>query len=226
MRNPPRKPRAALLHTATSVVADLHRLWNTLLPELEPFHLLDPALLADARKHGLTEELTDRVVQLAELAAELDMKAVLVTCSSIGPCADAARERLPIPVFRIDVPMARRAVRDAARIVLAATVESPVAPSTELLTREAAAAGREVTVRHLVCGKAAAAWARGETDEGDAVFLDCFAEFAGWADAIVLAQASMAPAGERLKARLDVPVLVSPRSGILQVRAVLASALR
>ncbi len=219
----PGSARIALLHTAPSVVPALHSLCSTRLPEFEPFHLVDPALLTAAREQGITPDLTERVGELVELAVELGMEAVLVTCSSIGPCADVLQTGAPIPVLRIDAPMAAAAVRLAERIVLACTVESTATPSTELLQRVAAEAGRTVTVRSIVCPEAAVYWNRGTVGDGDACLRDALAAFDGWAQALVLAQASMAPAATRLQRLLRIPVLSSPESGILQIRTALAA---
>lgn len=54
-----------------------------------------------------------------------------------------------IPVFRIDEPMARLAA-GYSRIGVAATLHSTIMPTTELIRRKAAIAGKEISIQSTV----------------------------------------------------------------------------
>jgi hypothetical protein len=92
-----------------------------------------------------------------------------------------------------------------------ATSESTFEPTVALVEEEARGAGRSVQVRTLLVD---GAWARFEAGDVDGYVREvaAAADSVTDADAIVLAQASMAPA-ERLTTT-SVPVLSSPRPGL------------
>ncbi|MYR63845.1 arylsulfatase, partial [Streptomyces sp. SID625] len=92
-------------------------------------------------------------------------------------------------------------------------LESTLAPTTALLAEEAARAGRRVTVRPLFVPGAWALFEAGDT-EGYVREIATAADSvpAADADAVVLAQASMAAAVDRVTTA--VPVLAGPRPGL------------
>jgi aspartate/glutamate racemase len=73
-------------------------------------HIVDPWLLAEATRRGVTDEIAARVAEHAAYLAREGARLVLVTCSSIGGTAAEASERAGIPVLRVDAPIARQAV--------------------------------------------------------------------------------------------------------------------
>jgi hypothetical protein len=205
----------ALLHTSPFHVPVFDALRDEHHPGLELRHFVDEELLARARREG-PQAVADAVRAVLDRAVGEGARAVLCTCSTLGGVAEAAASGagLPVlrsPVLRSDRPMAAAAVAAGRRIVVLASVESTFGPTTSLIEEEARRAGRTVRVRtHLVEG----AWARFEAGdtEGCARLVAAATDAVADADAIVLAQGSMAPA-----ARLTttaVPVLSSPRAGL------------
>lgn len=198
------------LHTAPAHVATFERLLAELAPGVPARHLVDEQLLADARAAGITAELAGRVAGTID-AARADGAALLVcTCSTIGGCAERAGQGLP--VLRIDRPMAERAVALGRQIVLAAALASTLAPTRALLQDAAAQAGREIELIELLCAEAWPHFERGDLPTYHAAIARQL-RGAPPADAIVLAQASMAGAAE-LCADLPAPILSSPRLGL------------
>ena len=59
---------------------------------------------------------------MVQSAHEAGADAVMVTCSSIGPGVEVARQLLDLPIFRIDEAMAESAVNVGTRIGVAATL--------------------------------------------------------------------------------------------------------
>ncbi|MDT0614070.1 aspartate/glutamate racemase family protein [Streptomyces lancefieldiae] len=199
-----------LLHTSPVHVPVFDALRDEAHPGLELRHHVDVELLERARRDG-PAAVTDEVRAALRQAVADGARAVLCTCSTIGGVAEAAADGVGVPVLRVDRPMAAAAVAAGPRVVVLAALESTLAPTAALVGEEARRAGRPVEVRtRLVDG----AWPRFEAGdtEGYLRLVAEAAEAVGDADAIVLAQASMAPARERTKT--SVPVLASPAAGL------------
>jgi hypothetical protein len=121
--------------------------------------------------------------------------------------------------------MAERAVAVGARIGVLATLRSTLEPTGALIRRVAADAGRTIEVRERVAEGAFEALSGGDTDRHDRLVGAALRELVGWADVVVLAQASMARVADGLGPEdRSVPILTSPRLGVERVREVLANA--
>lgn len=168
-------------------------------------HLVDAALLADARAHGVDAALEDRVAgRLRELAAQ-GPDVIVCTCSTLGGIAE--RIPLAVPVLRLDRPMAEAAVAIGGRIAVVASTESTLAPTRDLLLECAA----DADVQLAPCLDAWALFEAGDL----AGYQQAVAAHVRTldADVIVLAQASMAPAAALL-GDFGTPVLSSPISAV------------
>ncbi|AIA07627.1 aspartate/glutamate racemase family protein [Streptomyces noursei] len=208
-----------LLHTSPVHVPVFDALRDADAPGLPLRHRVRPELLAAARESGpggVAEEVAEAVGALARDGA----RAVLCTCSTLGDVAEAAGAAAGVPVLRVDRPMAAEAVAAGPRLAVLATVESTLAPTTELIADEARRAGRPAEVRTVLVPDA---WERFQNGDREGSLAAVVAAVrreraAGGIDALVLAQASMAPAVERLvddgHPGAGVPVLASPRSGL------------
>jgi hypothetical protein len=110
--------------------------------------------------------------------------------------------------------MAQEAVARSERIVVAATLSTTLEPTRDLILRAAAEAGRTVTIQELLCDRA---WERLEAGDQEGYLTEIAAQLRradALGDLLVLAQASMARAIDRCP-DLTLPVLTSPRSGLL-----------
>ncbi|MYR46935.1 aspartate/glutamate racemase family protein, partial [Streptomyces sp. SID5910] len=132
-------------------------------------------------------------------------------CSTIGGVAEEAAGGAGVPVLRVDRPMAAAAVAAGRRVVVLAALESTLAPTRALVAEEARRAGRPVEVRTRLVDGAWPCFEAGDTDRYVRL-VAAVADAVTDADAIVLAQASMAPAARLTSTR--VPVLASPRLGL------------
>ncbi|MFE3287976.1 hypothetical protein ACFXJJ_33410, partial [Streptomyces sp. NPDC059233] len=223
----PTAPGLVLLHTSAAHVPVFDALRDRNHPGAVLRHLVVPELLDRARVEGpravapaLREVLTGAGAGAgagvgagagAGAVAGRGCGPVLVTCSTIGAIAEGLTPALGAPVLRVDRPMAAAAVRTGARIVVLATVESTLAPTAELLAEEAG--GRPVSIRtHLVDG----AWERFAAGDavGSLALVAAAVDAVTGADAIVLAQVSMAGAAELAATRI--PVLSSPAAGLAE----------
>ncbi|MCD9879212.1 aspartate/glutamate racemase family protein [Streptomyces guryensis] len=200
----------ALLHTSPAHVPVFDVLRDEYHPGLELRHFVDEELLARARREG-PEAVADEVRAALDKAVDEGARAVLCTCSTIGGVAEAAAAGTGVPVLRSDRPMAAAAVAAGSRIVVLASVESTFGPTVSLIEEEARRAGPSVEVR---TGLVEGAWDRFAAGDGEgcARLVAAAADAVTDADAIVLAQGSMAPAQQLTTTA--VPVFSSPRPGL------------
>ncbi|MHB1294553.1 MAG: aspartate/glutamate racemase family protein [Anaerolineae bacterium] len=218
--------RLVLIHTLPALVPNFTTLAQELLPaDVEVWHIADEIVLKlVVAQGGLSPFLYRRVAEHVVAAAECGGDVAMVTCSSIGPTVDVARNLVDIPVLKVDEPMADKAVTIGARIGVAANVTSTLKPTADLVKARAAAAGKDVVVDPVLCQGAYDALLGGNLEAHDEIVRAHLKALMARNDVIVLAQASMArvvetiPASERV-----VPIFSSPRLGMERARDVLAS---
>ena len=218
--------RLVLLHTVTSLVGLFTQLGREILPEdVEIVHVADEVLLKVVLdRGGLSPFAYRRVVDHAQAAEQMGAAAVLLTCSSISPCADAARPFVRIPVLKVDEPMVDEAVARGQRIGVAATAPTTLVPTVELVRARAALAGKAVTVDPMLCEGAYAAMTSGDLARHDEIVRGALRMLMARNDVVVLAQASMARVANTIPLEEQtVPVLSSPRLAMERARAVLES---
>jgi len=76
---------------------------------------------------------------------ETGADAVFCLCSSLGPVIDIAKKLVDIPVIKIDEAMAEKAVKDANKIGVMATVPTTWGPTVDLIMEKAELLGKQVT---------------------------------------------------------------------------------
>jgi len=205
--------RVVMIHTAPWLTATFDQLAAELLPGVELEHVVDESLLQETMAAGgLTEGVRSRFAEDARRALAERPDAVVLTCSSVGPAADGSEVR------RIDQAMAERAVETGSRIGVLATVPTTLGPTSELIEQAAQAAGRKVEARTRLVEGAFDAVRFGRGDEHDRLVMVALHDLAGWADVLVLAQASMARALAGATEVAGRPVLTSPRLGVERLR--------
>jgi len=121
----------SFLHTADVHVQTFNAVFGELDAEVALKHAVHPEWLEEARREGLTADLSSRVSSLLSQQAATS-QAVICTCSTLGPIAEAlARENQTI--IRIDAPMMIQAAAHGGRILVAIAVESTRTPTLALL---------------------------------------------------------------------------------------------
>ncbi|GIM96093.1 aspartate/glutamate racemase family protein [Paractinoplanes toevensis] len=206
------------LHTADVHVPVFHDLRAELAPGWADLHVVDPGLLADARRAGITAELAARVDARLHELADRGADLIVCTCSSLGAYAETRTADLGVPVLRVDRPMAEAAVAAGSRIAVLATVDSTLAPTSALLNAAAERAGRVVTLIETPVPGAWSLFEKGDLHAYAVKVADQARAIAPRADVIVLAQASLSPAAALL-ADLPIPVLTSPRTAVARAIA-------
>jgi|DewCreStandDraft_4_1066084.scaffolds.fasta_scaffold00150_148 Asp/Glu/hydantoin racemase len=202
----------ALWHSTAGNEARFAALIEALAPGIPVRHRTRPELLAAAQPE-LTPEVRRRVaIDILELVDQ-GAGAVLCTCSTLGPGAESAAELTSVPVLRVDRPMIEAALDRGPRITVAAALASTLGPTGDLLRRVARERGVVPEIREIVCEGAWTYQERGDAQGYSRAIAAAIRRALGPADAVVLAQASMAGAVELL-ADLGVPVLASPPLGV------------
>lgn len=211
--------KVVAVHTAMALVSPLTKIFSEYLPEVKLNHIADDTLIQEViANDGVTPAVRRRLLSHYVAAADAGADIVFNTCSSVGDVADYGNLYAPIPVFRIDYPMAVAAVTQARRIGVVSTLPTTLAPTRRLLERASREEGREVTLLDGLAEGAFQAGQSGDSDTHDRLIAEAAEHIAGDVDLFVLAQGSMARMEERLASITGKPVLSSPVSGVQGLR--------
>lgn len=216
------KRRIAAIYTGAALVKPLSDQLRAELPGWEIMNILDDSMIAEIIGAGsLTKPVRRRLYAYYDIAFGSGAELILNTCSSIGDAVYAARDIYPIPIVRIDEAMARKAVAEATRIGVLATLRTTLDPTIRLIERCAAEAGRKVTTVAAVAEGAFPAISSGDAATHDRLVTETAQALARDCDVIFLAQASMARLEAPLRELTGKTVLSSPALGIAMVKATL-----
>jgi Asp/Glu/hydantoin racemase len=213
----------ALVHTSATLVPMFAELCSKYLPHVKTFNIVDDSLIKNTIACGeLTPDTSRRVVNYAGSAQDAGADFILFTCSSIGPAVEAAAMLTKVPVLRVDQPMADQAVQLGKRIGVIATLPTTLAPTSDLVKRRAAAAGKEIVLVSKLCEGAFEALMSGDAATHDKKVGDALKQLSIEVDVIVLAQASMARVVDTLsESEKKVPILASPAIAIQHLATIL-----
>lgn len=218
------KRKVGMVHTVATLVPMFKELAEELMPDTEVVHLVDEGLLKDIISGGeLTPERVDRLGKLASFAADSGAEAVMLTCSTVGPGVDGAKDTLPVPFLKVDEAMADQAVQLGKRIGVMATLHTTLTPTSNLVKERAALESKEVQVETVLCPGAFEALGKGDMGSHDGIVIETLKELMERVDVVVLAQASMARVADLLpEDERKAPILSSPRLGVERLREVMA----
>ncbi|MDB5247150.1 MAG: Asp/Glu/hydantoin racemase [Segetibacter sp.] len=218
------KPKTlGLIHTSATLVPVFQQLCNQFLPGVHVFNIVDDSLIKDVIAKGeLTPQTARRVVEYVGSAEAAGADHILVTCSSIGSAVEAAAALTNVPVLRVDQPMADLAVQTGRRIGVVATLPTTLAPTSDLVRRRAAIAGKEIELTSKLCEGAFEALMSGDAAKHDAMVAEALKELSTKVDVILLAQASMARVVDTLSDEdKRVPIIASPPQAIKHLASVM-----
>lgn len=212
-----------LIHTSATLVPVFQQLCSQYLPQVKVFNIVDDSLIKNVISCGeLTPTNARRVVNYVGSAEVAGADFILVTCSSIGAAVEAAAELTNVPVLRVDQPMADQAVRTGKRIGVVATLSTTLQPTSDLVKRRAAVAGKEIELQTVLCEGAFDALMSGDAATHDAMVAKALRELSAKTDVIVLAQASMARVADGLAPEdKKVPILASPAIAIQHIASII-----
>jgi len=217
------KKTIALIHTTKIVIEPIQKLFTEIIPEVKIFHLLDEGILEILfKKGGITPQVNKRVCNLVISAEEAGADLIMLTCSSISPCADIISEMISVPLLKIDEAMVNKAV-DVGKVVgVLATSRTTLQPTRLFLEKVAKGKGKEILIKTCLCEEALKAVLAGKKEEHDEIVLKKINEISRKVDVIVLAQASLAEVVQKIDKKLiKVPVLSSPRMAVKNIKKIL-----
>lgn len=220
-----KRPVLGLIHTSATLVPVFAQLCKTTLPGVDTFNIVDDSLVRGIRERGtLTPDIARRVAAYINSAELGGADRILVTCSSIGSAVEAAAPFCSVPVLRVDQPMADEAVRRGTRIGVIATLSTTLVPTTDLVQRRAAAAGRQIALHPVLCEGAFEALMSGDAATHDSIVTAALRKLSDDVDVILLAQASMARVVDALpESDRRIPILASPPIAIDHLASVFSS---
>lgn len=213
-------PRIALIHATPASIAPAVTALAADFPAAEPWNLMDDKLLGDAdAAGGLTTELRQRMRRLIEHAVGGGCDGVLLTCSLYGPVALATQAAVPV-LAPDQAAFDTLAGGGYKSIMVVASFETALLDAQRRLT-EFLGEG-EVAVSGVVADGAFAAAKAADTDRLAASL--SAAVHGTTAEAVFLAQYSLAPATEAVAAAVEVPVITGPACAAVALRELLAGA--
>lgn len=212
-----------MIHTSATLVPVFQQLCNEFLPGVNVFNIVDDSLIKNVIANGeLNATTVRRVVDYVGSAEMAGADYILVTCSSIGVAVEAAADLTKVPVLRVDQPMADLAVQTGKRIGVIATLSTTLGPTSDLVKRRAAKAGKEIELTSKLCDGAFEALMSGNTALHDEMVAKALKELSLQVDVILLAQASMARVVETLTGQERVvPIIASPPNAIKYIASVI-----
>jgi Asp/Glu/hydantoin racemase len=202
----------ALKHSIVPVETAFAKLW----PEARLMNLLDDSLSADLAREGrLSEAMTERFLELGRYAAGTGADGILFTCSAFGPCIEAvARAHAPMPVLKPNEAMIEQAVARGRKIGLLSTFP----PTLASMPPEFPAS---IEIVPKLAEGALAALDRGDRAEHDRLVTEASKDLRD-CDLIALAQYSLAPAAAMVAEATGRPILTTPDSAVLKLKAMLS----
>jgi Asp/Glu/hydantoin racemase len=215
-------PTLGIVHTSFALVEPLTALAKEILPGTGVVNIVDDTLLTYARERGVDEKLARRMRLYFQGAVEAGADLILNACSSVGETVDQAREKIAVPILKIDEPMAEVAVASGRRIAVLATVGSTLGPTCRLLEARARETGARVELFPTLCEGAFDLLLAGRTEEHDELVAEAVMQAAGDADVILFAQASMARLVPQLEGKIAKPLLASPALAMRRVAQILS----
>jgi Asp/Glu/hydantoin racemase len=215
-------PRIALIHAVATAIPPIQHAFREDWPEAHLSNLLDDDLMpAYTREGGLTPHITERICALALYAARTGADGILFTCSVFPQAEDLAKQLVRVPLLKPDEAMIAAALDTGTRIGVVAT-NPPAAPAAAAqLAVGAKTRGVDIQVVQSVAEGAFAIGNSGDAANHDRMVVEAAERIAGKVDVLCLAQVSMALARSAVQAKVNVPVLTSPRTAVARLKALL-----
>ncbi|RRV10798.1 arylsulfatase [Pseudomonas sp. v388] len=216
------QPRIFLIHATDVSISPINDAFRSLWPEARLMNLWDDSLSIDiAAAGGLTDSLRRRIHDLAAYAFAADADAVLYTCSAFTDAMEVCRQRYAKPVLKPNEAMVAEAVSLGSRIAALTTFIPAVGPILDDFTAHAASVGKSVDVTPVLCEGALQALKRGDAVEHNRIIRETAAALTGY-DVVCFAQFSMTQAASEVRSVFKGPVLTTPESAVLHLKALLA----
>ena len=201
----------AVLHTARATVPMITAMIEENYPGVKVWNWLDDSILAMMLEDENSMEYAyEKMLSYAQLARKQGADLIFNACSTMGAFQDYARDKLDIPVLRIDDPVTDLLCEKYESVGMLATLGTTLGPSAALLQRKKP----ELKLDYKVVEGAWDAGLRGDKAAQDAMIAAAVEEYLETYEAVFLAQASMAGAAALLPEEKRQRVYTSPQLAI------------
>lgn len=213
----------AAVHTGVFMVDLIKGLFAEILPGTKLINIVDDSIVAEAVKAGrVTPAIARRLISYYQAGVDAGADLIFNTCSSVGEVSELGAQQLQVPMFRIDVPMAIRAVESANSIGVLATLPTTLGPTVRLVKAQSTRLEKPVKILEGLAEGAFDKFMAGDSAGHDQMILNTVLRIADHVDIFILAQASMSRMESTLSEKTGKPVLSSPRLGVLALKEKLA----
>lgn len=214
--------KIAIIHTTPVTVKSLGELVTKKIPNSEIINFVDDSILPQLGENkGDISLVRDRLVQYAIYAEQVGADIILNACSSVGEVVAKMRERVKIPIVRIDEAMAEKAIKNGNKIGVVATLSTTLTPTMNLLKSISEKLDKPVELQSLLAQEAYELLLAGDKEGHDRNLAESLVEIQEEVDLVVLAQASMASVVSTLNSEKQKYFLSSPELGVEKVRQTL-----
>jgi Asp/Glu/hydantoin racemase len=211
--------RVALIHAVTVAVDPIKAAFAELWPDADTVNILDDSLSGDrARDAELTASMRNRIGALGDYALSVGCEAVLFTCSAFGGAIEALARRVDAPVLKPNEAMFDDALTMGNRIGMITTFGPSVAGMEAEFEEQRRAKQSQATLKTVLVGDAMNALKDGDAKAHNQLVAASVDQLED-VDAVMLAHFSTSRAFEAVSQRTKKPVLTSPRSAVLALRA-------
>ena len=194
------KGLVGLVHTTRLVIDPVHEAITGSVKDITVNHVLDEGILRSLSSQGrITPEIIDWLTKMVTSAETGGADLAVVSCSSLSPCINEVRNRVGIPVLKVDEPMMEFAIQNGDRIGLIMTNPTTQEPSQILFREVSEQLGKEVVLVPKLCPDAFAKLNSGDDAGHDSDVVRGIEELLQETDLVMLAQISIA----RVKSSLD-----------------------
>jgi Asp/Glu/hydantoin racemase len=216
-----KRKKISIIETTLVPLQDLRELFFEIIPDAEIISFVDDSLLKEVISAGKpTPDVIRRYCSYAVNAESIGSDLIFNQCSSVGEVVDIAQKMVNIPIFKTDLPMAKEAVEKGTKIGVVATLNTTLNPTSRLIQKVADEKGGKITIIPKLAEGAFDLVSKGDKEGHNKLVIKTIQELANSVDVIALAQGSMAVLIPDLKG-VDIPVLSSPKSGVLGAKAFL-----
>lgn len=213
-------PRIFVIHALAASLGPVAQAFAGGWPGATVCNLMDDSLSADRAADGAAD-FNPRFRALADYCVHNGADGILFACSAFNAEIDACRRGRKLPVLKPDEAMIEGALDRGRRLAVVATFEPSVASLEAQILERAAERGIDPVVEGIFVAGAMDALKSGNAGGHDARIAAAAASVTG-ADALLLAQFSMARAEHAAANATRVPVLTSPASAVARLRGLCA----
>lgn len=128
----------AVLHTVPQSIAVLNKKIKDKYQDINIINILDDSILpALASKEASAEEIYLKLQQYCEFAIKAHAQYMLIACATICPFADYIKDKLDVPVIRIDEAMADFIAKEKHNVHIIGTMNSSLKALPDLIRQKA-----------------------------------------------------------------------------------------